>query len=724
MIRETKPNQRSLFQSSNEDRKKRDEETLRQMGEVTSKYLNRMQKDSRFFFGDTREVDGVNSGSGIVVPRFEPSEIVLETTIGMGEFGVVLKVGTILLGKSSKHNCQSKQNDSVGNDSADFEHPNLPSSLWLSSEQSHIDDIETDQSLRKQLAKPSTKNNDNELTAATTTSSSPIKAYCHPLSVSQASASIELAPVSSSDVPDNLLLVIKQIRKDLYPKKGIEAAKDLAREAKLLARLQQLYFFEGQYSTQHPYHHFNNTAHRNNHPNIISLRGIVSDPGTREFGILLDRLHFTLTELSTSWKKRQDLILETLATANLRKHRGASSLLSMASIIPEQVIGAVVGVTQKVGGFLKGGNQERSSMVSSTSFGSAREVSEELRATKETETSKRVSPESLLLLGERILALWDVSEGMTHLHRHRILYRDLKTENVGRTICSKLHQDNGVHSVFQSFDHREQQRMQIFDFGLAKECKPSYRVSQFGLGGDENNIDSNDEESFYENYKMTGMTGTMRIMAPEVIKCLPYGLPVDVYSFGICMWEVFTGKKCNFLSAAEICDTKTTVRPRLPIAFDAITERGSVGMPKKLQRLMQRCWHEDPSKRPTFREISKTLRFCLAEVHRLSLDPKDLQQQPPQQQEPPQRTLKSELSPKRIKEGGKYLVTSWRACVNESRNSGIWSNVEKPQNPKRYQNSSMGGETVDTTYSNNLKLDQAEFWSRLEAIRASGLLDD
>merc|ERR1712238_343636 len=37
------------------------------------------------------------------------------------------------------------------------------------------------------------------------------------------------------------LFVLKQIRKDLYPKQKIAAAKDLAREAKLLARLQHLY---------------------------------------------------------------------------------------------------------------------------------------------------------------------------------------------------------------------------------------------------------------------------------------------------------------------------------------------------------------------------------------------------------------------------------------------------------------------------------------------------
>ena len=714
MIPKTKPQQRSLFRSSNEDRKKRDEATLRQMADVTSQYLTKMEENSHFFFGDGRKVGEGKSMSGIVVPRFEPNEIVLETTIGMGEFGVVLKVGRIVLGNTPKHDKAFQDTDPISSDTP---------LLWLSSKQNNIDNIETDQSLREQLAKTCRRSDSNESMATTTTASSSVNDYCHPLTVSQRSASIELAPVSSTDAPDNLLLVIKQIRKDLYPKKRIEAAKDLAREAKLLARLQQLYFFEGQYSTEHPYHHQNNKAHRNNHPNIISLRGIVSDPGTPEFGILLDRLHLTLTELSTSWKKRKELILETLATASLRKQKGASSFLSIAAALPEQVIGTVFGVTQKVGAYLTGGNLDRSSMVSSTSFGLGREASAESLNAEVAETATRASPEALLLLGERILALWDVSEGMAHLHSHKILYRDLKTENVARTVRSTEDEENDQSFVFQNFDYRDQQRMQIFDFGLAKECKPLDRIED-----DHSHADSNDTESFHDNYKMTGMTGTMRIMAPEVIKCLPYGLSVDVYSFGICMWEVFTGKKCNFLSAAEICDTKNTVRPRLPVVFDTTTERGSVGMPKKLQRLMQRCWHEDPRKRPSFYEISKSLRSSLAELHRISLNPQDLRErQPPsQEQETPQRNLESEFSSQRILDGGIHPMTSsLRACVNENRApGGFWSKIQKPQNPKQYQHASTGGGSVDATNSIDLLSDEAGFWSRLEAIRASGLLDD
>ena len=80
------------------------------------------------------------------------------------------------------------------------------------------------------------------------------------------------------------------------------------------------------------------------------------------------------------------------------------------------------------------------------------------------------NPDACWLLGERVLALYDVAQAMHHLHHFKILFRDLKPENVGAL---------GNH------------RMQIFDFGLAKELDPYQRLDN-GL------------------YKMSGGTGSRR----------------------------------------------------------------------------------------------------------------------------------------------------------------------------------------------------------------------
>jgi serine/threonine protein kinase len=731
--------QRTLFRNSNEDREKREVATLRKMDEVTSEYLEKMEENSCFFFGgksgigigigigDGNRMNGTSSESngsewgdersnsknnncfGIVVPRFEPNEIQLETTIGMGEFGVVM-VGTISLSpRSNLQNCLEEHKDANGEETtAECQRPNPSSSdapaLWLSSEQNHIGNVETDRILRDKLAKTCRQRQSHGSTTSTASTSD-----------DKSSLSIELAPIYFNDVPANSLLVIKQIRKDLYPKKRIEAAKALAREAKLLARIQQLYFLEEQSSEQqYPYHHHhnnNNATYRNNHPNLITLRGIVSNPGSPEFGIILDRLHLTLEELANSWGKRQQLILETLTTTRSKNHNLLSLVPLQWWVSPDQLMGSVA---QKVGDWFQREDHPE---------GSKNPAEEPDLAEAEVITTT-VSPEALLLLGERILALWDVSEGMGHLHGHKILYRDLKTENVGRTVRSwgggilgERDHGNSKSSLSRNGDLLEHQRMQIFDFGLAKECKPSDRISRSPKtsaatletdGGHDN--DSEDTGSFYDNYKMTGMTGTMRIMAPEVIRCLPYGLPVDIYSFGICMWEVFTGTKCNFLSAAEICDAKHTVRPELPMVFDT-TEQGSVGMPRKLQKLMQNCWHEDPKKRPAFPEISKTLLSILAGMHRQSLRPHRHHHHQPRQQHQKDQHYRYD----------QYQVTPWRSCVNGNDGGGFWNKIHKPK--KRQQQQQQHPTISDSLDATSLS-DQAGFWPRLQTIRASGLLDE
>jgi len=99
--------------------------------------------------------------------------------------------------------------------------------------------------------------------------------------------------------------------------------------------------------------------------------------------------------------------------------------------------------------------------------------------------------------------------------------------------------------------------------------------------------------------KEDNIYGVIPFIAPEILRGKPYTLASDIYSFSMIMWE-FTSGITPFNNRAH------NIQLSLSICKD---ERPEIieNTPQCYINLMEKCWNEDPSKRPFASEISEII---------------------------------------------------------------------------------------------------------------------
>uniref|UniRef100_A0A672QIJ8 Mitogen-activated protein kinase kinase kinase n=1 Tax=Sinocyclocheilus grahami TaxID=75366 RepID=A0A672QIJ8_SINGR len=161
----------------------------------------------------------------------------------------------------------------------------------------------------------------------------------------------------------------------------------------------------------------------------------------------------------------------------------------------------------------------------------------------------------------RLLVDWasGIASGMNYLHLHKIIHRDLKSPNVLVT---------------------QNDNVKISDFGTSKELS-----------------DKSTKMSF---------AGTVAWMAPEVIRNEPVSEKVDIWSFGVVMWELLTGEiPYKDVDSSAIIWGVGSNSLHLPVPSTC---------PDGFKILMKQTWQGKPRNRPSFRQILLHLDIASADV--------------------------------------------------------------------------------------------------------------
>lgn len=178
---------------------------------------------------------------------------------------------------------------------------------------------------------------------------------------------------------------------------------------------------------------------------------------------------------------------------------------------------------------------------------------------------------SLLEKNVTFKVAYQVAVGLEYLHERKIVYRDLKSDNI--LVCS--------------LDPNVTVNVKISDYGISK-----FATSQ-----------------------MTGMVGTPGYMAPEIMEGQAYDEKIDIFSFSMVLYEMLTGhapfESCDRLHQIHNIINNEKQRPSL-------MEYNVIPCFPYLEDLMCEMWAHEASQRPSAKDVVRTMEdvaFLLQHSH-------------------------------------------------------------------------------------------------------------
>ncbi|CAD8171708.1 unnamed protein product [Paramecium octaurelia] len=164
-----------------------------------------------------------------------------------------------------------------------------------------------------------------------------------------------------------------------------------------------------------------------------------------------------------------------------------------------------------------------------------------------------------------IVILQQLMNGLYYLHQNKIIHRDLKLENIG--------------VVFRKGDlNYLKNKKQYVDDSIFRNA--SYKLIDFGFA-----------KQLLEETKT--LAGTYFNMAPEVLVGSKYSFSADIYSLGVCLYQMITGQYPY--QAKDLQGQYTSIRNQ-KAKFDTINN-------KLLRETIQQMLQFDVKKRLTFQQL-------------------------------------------------------------------------------------------------------------------------
>lgn len=169
----------------------------------------------------------------------------------------------------------------------------------------------------------------------------------------------------------------------------------------------------------------------------------------------------------------------------------------------------------------------------------------------------------------KMITIFGIAASLMYIHGCRLIYRNLKSSNV----------------LFNS-DYEPK----LADFNFTRPSSSQFlNMDSLTLESTLISVPPEDENDKVPLYK-----------APEILGNLPCNNKVDVYSFGILLYELFVNKEPDFgMDDQEAIKASIIIGNRPTIPSDLV--------PQSYQKLITECWDNESSNRPSFKNIVRRL---------------------------------------------------------------------------------------------------------------------